>query len=227
MGTLVVTGAGKAHSSHGSGRCCSIIKINRSCIKIFMDSAAATLFGKTRQAVLTRLFDQPERSWYLRELSRQTGISPGALQQELTHLLEADLISRARDGNRVLYRANTAHPIFSDLQAIVRKTCGLPARLKAALMPYSGQIHVAAIYGSLAKGAGHALSDVDLLVVGEVGFETLVQTVAPLEGQLGREISIRLYAPEEFRARRHDGDPFLKAILAGKLQILLGAFDDA
>jgi predicted nucleotidyltransferase/DNA-binding transcriptional ArsR family regulator len=190
-----------------------------------MDSVASTLFGKTRQAVLARLFDQSGRSWYLRELSRQAGISPGALQQELVQLADADLVLRAKDGNRVLYRANTAHPIFPDLQAIVRKTCGLPAKIRTALTPYSAQIRLAAIYGSLAKGGGHALSDVDVLVVGEIEFETLIRIVMPLEEQLGREISICLYAPEEFRARRQAGEPFINGILAGKLQILLGELE--
>lgn len=227
MGILVVTGVGKVQLSDSPDRDCSIIKSIRSRTKIVMDPVAATLFGKTRQAVLARLFDQPERSWYLRELSRQAGISPGALQQELVQLVDADLVLRAKDGNRVLYRANTAHPIFPDLQAIVRKTCGLPAQIKAALAPYSGQIRLATIYGSMAKGAGHALSDVDVLIVGEIEFETLVQIVAPLEEQLGREISIRLYAPEEFRVRRQAGDPFIHGILAGKHQILLGGLDDA
>ncbi|AUN95736.1 hypothetical protein C0099_12810 [Pseudazoarcus pumilus] len=134
---------------------------------------------------------------------------------------------RIPDGNRVLYRANTAHPIFVDLQAIVRKTCGLAARIKAALATYAEQIRFAAIYGSLAKGGGHGRSDVDLLVVGEIGFELLVQLVAPLEDELGREISVRLYPPDEFRAKRQAGDNFLNAVLAGELLVLMGAIDDA
>ena len=93
-----------------------------------MEATAAVLFGKTRQAVLALLFERPERAYYLRELARATGISPGALQHELGQLQKADLVTRSQDGNRVVYRANTAHPVFADLQSIVRKTCGLPAQ---------------------------------------------------------------------------------------------------
>ena len=71
-----------------------------------MENTASILFGKTRQAVLTALFDAPGESLYVRELARRTGISPGALQHELGQLLSADLLSRHEDGNRVLYRAN-------------------------------------------------------------------------------------------------------------------------
>jgi predicted transcriptional regulator len=105
-----------------------------------MDSAAAVLFGKTRQAVLALLFDQPEQTYYLREMARRTGIAPGPLQHELSQLHKADLVIRLRDGNRVTYQANTAHPVFSDLQGLVSKTCGVPAQLIAALAPHATQI---------------------------------------------------------------------------------------
>ena len=192
-----------------------------------MDSAAALLFGKTRQAVLAQLFERPEAAMYLRELARQTGISPGPLQHELSLLHKADLVIRSTDGNRVLYRANSAHPIFADLQGIVCKTLGIAPRIKAALMPYEEQTRFVAIYGSIAKGSDHARSDVDLLVVGDVGLEQVIQAIAPIEVQLGREISVRLYTPQEFRQRRSGGDAFLCGVMNGPLIVLSGKADDA
>lgn len=192
-----------------------------------MDSAAAILFGKTRQAVLAQLFERPEAVMYLRQLARQTGISPGPLQHELNLLHKADLVIRATDGNRVLYRANMAHPIFADLQAIVRKTLGIAPRIKAALMPYEQQTRFVAIYGSIAKGSDHARSDIDLLVVGDIGLEQVIQAIAPIEDQLEREISVRLYSLEEFHQRRNNGDAFLVGILSGPLITLSGSADDA
>lgn len=66
---------------------CSITKNNRSKKEIKLNSSAAIIFGKTRQAVLTQLFEQPERSAYLRKLSRQTGIGPGTPQHEPNQVL--------------------------------------------------------------------------------------------------------------------------------------------
>ena len=192
-----------------------------------MDATASVLFGKTRQAVLIKLFEQPESAYYLRELARQTGISPGALQQELSQLQKADLVTRVADGNRVLYRANSAHPIFVDLQSIVRKTFGLATQIKAALLPLGEKISFAAIYGSRAKGTDHARSDVDLLVVGNIGLEQVILAISPVEEQLGREISVRLYAPEEFRQRRNNGESFICGVMSGQLIQVLGKADDA
>lgn len=192
-----------------------------------MDAAANTLFGKTRQAVLVLLFEQPETSFYLREISRVTGISPGPLQSELSQLHKADLVLRAKDGNRVTYQANAQHPIFNELQAIVGKTCGLPSLIKGALMTAAVDIKYAAIYGSMAKGSNHARSDVDLLVIGELSLEKLISLIHPLEEKSGREISVRLYGEIEFAERQAKGDSFIQAVMAGPLIPLIGPTHDA
>jgi predicted nucleotidyltransferase/DNA-binding HxlR family transcriptional regulator len=215
-------------------RCIAIHKNNRSTIEndcsnywFIMNASATVLFGKTRQAVLATLFENPERTSYLRELSRQTGISPGALQHELGQLQQADLVIREQDGNRVTYRANMAHPIYPDLRAIVQKTCGLPAQIQEALAACDSQISFAAIYGSMAKGLDHAHSDVDLLVVGDITLEKTLTILQPIETRIGREISVRLYKPQEFRKRREENESFLVNVLNGPHTILKGAIDDA
>lgn len=206
---------------------CSVFGIDYSLFRIEMDSAAAMLFGKTRQTLLAQLFERPEAVMYLRDLARQTVISPGPLQHELSLLHKADLDTRSTDGNRVLYRANTAHPIFADLQAIVRRTLGIGLQIKAALIPYEELTRFVAIYGSIANGSGHARSDVDLLVVGDVRLEQVIKAIAPIEEVLGREISVKFYIPQEFRQRRSDGDAFLCGVMDGPLITLSGKADDA
>jgi predicted nucleotidyltransferase len=192
-----------------------------------MDSTASILFGKTRQAVLALLFEQPERLFFLRELSRLTGISLGALQHELEQLGKANLILRAKDGNRVVYRAHTGHPVFAELQAIVHKTCGIPSALKEALAPLAKKITFAAIYGSIAKGTDHARSDLDLLIVGQVGLDQATTALAPVEERIGREISLRLFSREEFQRRRAQADSFLERVMSGQLTPILGEPPDA
>lgn len=192
-----------------------------------MDSTATVLFGKTRQAVLVLLYESPDRAYYLREIVRQTGISSGALQKELLQLCQADLLLRAQDGNRVTYQANTTHPIFTELQAIVRKTCGIPAQIKAVLADLHEHIAIALLYGSMAKGTDHAASDVDLLIVGTLSLQDALAAISPIEQKIGREISVRIYNPEEFRERRAVGDVFLHGVLSGPHNVLMGALSDA
>jgi predicted nucleotidyltransferase len=192
-----------------------------------METAASILFGKTRQAVLAALFTFVGEQVYLRELSRRTGVGPGPLQQELSQLVAADLVRRAKDGNRVLYCANSDHPAFAELRGLVLKTCGLPGRLRDALLPLGEGVAMALVYGSIAKGTSHGKSDIDLLVVGTAKLETLLDVLEPVERQFGREISVRLFAPGEFKKRREAGDRFLSGVLAGATIQLIGEANDA
>jgi predicted nucleotidyltransferase len=186
------------------------------------DATASVLFGKTRQAVLALLYTQPDRDFYLRELSRLTGISAGALQHELNALARADLITKAKSGSRVNYRANQLHPIFADLRAIVEKTSGAAELLRTALAPMADEISLAFIYGSTAKGTNRASSDVDLIVVGDVDLADLVRHLGPVEERLGREVSPRVFSKREFAARLKSKDRFLTSVVRGSKQILLG-----
>lgn len=191
-----------------------------------MEKVASTLFGKTRQAVLTVLFEQPQRAVYLRELARLTGISTGALQLELTRLVDADLVLRQRDGNRVGYRANTMSQVFGELRSIILKTCGIPVLIRRALEAYGG-VRKALIYGSLAKGTSQGASDVDLLVVGSISFEDLVKSLSEVEAAIGREINPRLFSESEFEEKAASGDRFLTTILRGPTLPVIGEFHDA
>jgi len=191
-----------------------------------MERIAATLFGKTRRALLSRLYLEPERSFRLRELSRLTGISAGSVQHELKQLLHADLVARAEAGGLVTYRANQESPVFDELRAIVEKTSGIDAMIRKALEKARKKIRLALIYGSIAKGANRSRSDIDLLVVGTMEFEALLALLRPLEQRLGREISPRLFSPEEFE-RKRGGDRFLRSVLSGPTIPLIGGADDA
>ena len=186
------------------------------------EKVASTLFGKTRQAVLTRLLESPTRPFYLRELSRLTGISSGALKQELDALLRADLITRIENGNRVNYLANQASPVFEELRSLILKTSGIPVLIRQALDPLRNQIDEAFIYGSLAKGENSSRSDVDLLVVGRVGFADLLLALEPVEQRIQREVGVRLYGNNEFDERLATGDRFLSGVLQGPRIPIIG-----
>lgn len=191
-----------------------------------MDPTASVLFGKTRQAVLAALFERGVDGIYVRELQRQTGISTGALHHELQQLMQADLVEKSEDGNRVIYRLNESHPIHHELRRIVEKTCGLPAQLGEALQPLEARIRFAAIFGSIAQGTSHAGSDVDLLLVAELSQSQVIERIQPLEERLQIEIGFRLYTPREF-TQRQTKDPFLIRVLTRPLIRIIGSLDDA
>lgn len=192
-----------------------------------MERAAATLFGKTRRAVLAKLFLEPQREYRLRELARLTGISSGTVQYELRQLAAAALVRRTQRNDLITYRANADSPIFAELRAIVEKTSGIGDLVRQALSPAAGRIRLAFIYGSIAKGINRARSDLDLLVVGTISFGELVRSLQPAEEKIGREISPRLFSGTEFRRRLRHRDRFLTSIMQEPKIVLLGDIDDA
>jgi DNA-binding MarR family transcriptional regulator len=68
-----------------------------------------TSFGRTRGAVLAVLYGHVGDSFHLRQLSRLTKITLGAVQRELRQLVDAGLVTRRASGNHVLYSANEAN----------------------------------------------------------------------------------------------------------------------
>ena len=184
------------------------------------------LFGATRQRVLAVLLLRPDASFHLRELARLTGSHAGTLGRELDKLTESGLVLRAEQGNQVHYRANRGSLLFDDLAAMFRKTHGAVPALQEALAPLDDRIRVAWVFGSVAQGTEGEGSDIDLLVLGEVGFAELVRAVNPLQESLRREINPVLYSVAEFQARMASGDAFARELLDKPKLFVKGGKDD-
>lgn len=184
------------------------------------------LFPATRQRVLAQLLLHPGESLHLRELARLTASHAGTLGRELEKLAEAGLVLRREQGNQVRYQANAQCPLFAELASMFRKTHGMVPALREALAPLAGSIRLALVFGSMARGTQSAGSDIDLLVVGEVGFAELVQALYPLQQALQREINPVLYTAEEFRRRAQSGEAFVRHFLDQPNVFLTGDKDD-
>ncbi len=176
---------------------------------------SSALFGKTRKAVLALLYAHPDRSFYLRQIARATGAGQGAVQRELGRLVEAGIITRSGTGRQVHFQANRQCPIFGELQGVMMKTAGLADVLRSALSPLAGNLDLAFVYGSHASGNATGLSDVDLLVVGNMDEIELHRAVSQAERLLQRSVNYTLLSQDEFNRRRKVTSGFLARVLAG------------
>ncbi len=180
------------------------------------------LFGQTRGRILATLYDKPETAFYVRQLARHIDSSVGTVQRELAMLTNAGLICRKESENQVFYRANREHPAFAELHALLAKTTGVFHLLREALQLLAGKIEFAFVYGSFARGEENAASDIDLMVIGEVALDDLLEQLSPVEQKLNRPINPTIFAPEELRTKIHAGNHFLMAIQSGPLVFLTG-----
>ena len=185
-------------------------------------SLSSVLFPEYRRRVLGLLLLRPDEALYGREIARRTGLPHGTLNRELVNLAQVGLLKRERRGNQVLYRADPGCPVFQEVASILRKTSGLADVLAEALTPLAGKIRVALVFGSMARGATRAGSDIDVLLVGELDFAEGVKALYPAQEVLGREINPVIYPVAEFRRKRAADDPFLRDVLDHEKLFLIG-----
>ena len=178
-----------------------------------------------RRKVLALLLMQPDQKMHLRELARQTQAAPGTLKKELDALCRVGLLTSERVGNQVQFQANQSHPVFAELQALIRKTTGLADVLRQALQPLGEQVALAFVFGSMASGSAHAGSDVDLLVVGSASFAQVVEATYAAQAPLGRDINPKVMTPTEWSTKRAEGHPFVQELLAKPRILLTGTLD--
>lgn len=203
------------------------LRIMRNNLRIMRnDQALSALFPATRRSLLAVTFVQPDKWWYLSELARHLHTTPSSLQRELSSLVGAGLLQKRREGTRTYFKAETRSPLFPELRRVFDKTAGLIPVLQQVLEPFGNKIRCSLIYGSVARREEHALSDVDLLVIGSVGLAELAPPLRRAEERLGREVNVTCYSVREFRAKVAEGDHFLAAILRGPMQFVKGDKSD-
>lgn len=188
---------------------------------------ADALFTPAQQKLLALLFVRVDDAWHLNEIIRLTGLGSASAQRELRRLVDAGLIVSQRVGNVRQFRPNKDSAVYPELHGLIQKTFGLVGVLRAALQPLSPAVRVAFVYGSIAKGAATALSDVDLLLVGEpIGYGALLSALSPAEQTLGRKISPTPYTFAEFKKRQQEQQHFLMRVLEQPKIFILGDNDD-
>lgn len=190
-------------------------------------SLADALFTRVQQRVLGLLFSQPERSYAATELIRLAGVGTGAVHRELARLASSGLVTMTPLGRQRRYQANRESPVFEELHGLVLKTVGLAEPLRQALAPVAERIAAAFVYGSVAKGADTATSDIDVLVLSDdLSYGELFGALQEGEVRIGRRVNPNLLTPGEWRAKREEEDHFVVSISAQPKLFVLGSEDD-
>lgn len=183
---------------------------------------SSLLFSDYRRRVLGLLLLHPDTSYHVRELARLTGTSAGTLHKELTRLTAGGVLRRQEVGNQVRYSADRDCPVFEELASILRKTSGLTDVLAEALSSVEKDLVLAFVFGSVARGEQQSGSDVDVMLVGDLGFADAVQVLHPVQATLQREINPVVYSLKEFRRRAASDDSFVREILAQPKLFVVG-----
>ncbi len=159
---------------------------------------------------------------YLRNM-RNNLRTPSSLQRELFALVDTGILEQRREGNRAYFRAQKRSPIYRELRAIFEKTTGIAPTIRTAVAAFGGKILYSFVYGSVARGREHAASDIDVMVIGNIGLAELTPALRKAERALGRELNVTVYSVDEFRDKVNENDHFLTAVLKRPKQFVKGS----
>ena len=146
--------------------------------------------SKTRIKLLTRLFLNSNSYGHLRGLQSEFGESSNAIRLELNRFEQAGLLTSHTEANRKVYAANTSHPLFPEINSLLRKNLGLD-QLIETIIERIGRVEAVYLTGDFACGKESQL--IELLIVGEnMNTAYLDSLIAKSQALLKRIIQYKL-----------------------------------
>ena len=191
-----------------------------------MISQIDKLFGsRTRVLILSKLVMNANRSLYIRQLSKEIGLTFSVVYKEIENLKDLGLVTEERKGKLRLFTINKNSVIYDELRKLLLKTTALGQQLKSSL-PELKKAKYALIYGSIARGEELQTSDIDLLVIGDIAEENLMAGIRKVEEKIGREINYILWSEREFERRAKAKHHLLTEIADNSIIGLVGDADE-
>jgi len=159
--------------------------------------------SKTRVKLILKFFLNPHSNAYLRGLAEEFGESSNAVRLELNRFEQAGLLESEAIGNKKLYRANVKHPLFKDINNIIRKTIGID-QIVDEVVAKLGDVEEAYVTGDFAVGKNG--KTVDILLVGtDIHKDFLLKLIDKAETLIKRKIRYLILSPTEALAHIDDG----------------------
>ena len=143
--------------------------------------------SKTRLRLLIKFFLNIANKGYLNGLANEFGESTNSVRKELNNLSSAGYLDKHSENNKVIYKANSSHPLFKIIQKIVKKHLGIEEILETVLK-LIGDVKKIMILGDYAEGidSGH----IEILIVGDKINEDYLKEITPkIEKKINRKLS--------------------------------------
>lgn len=186
------------------------------------------LFGsKTRVKLLQLFLSNPNRSFYVREITRKIDEQINSVRRELANLLSIGIISSENNNNRLYYEVDQKYEHYKALASIFGNEALTSAKGKPSTdedgddisaLKKVGNVEAAVLTGQFTRDES---SGIDLLIIGDVNQSKMTNFVSQLEAKEGKEIRFAIFTPSEFEYREQVNDRFLSTLLLAKKQVLL------
>ena len=143
--------------------------------------------SKTRLRMLIKFFVSAANNGYLNGLANEFNESTNSIRKELNNLSSAGYLLKSKENNRIVYNANTSHPMCEVLQKIVRQHLGLEDIVETVINRI-GDVDQIALTGEYAKGIDSG--NIEIVINGlKVNNEYLENIKPKIKRKIGREVS--------------------------------------
>jgi predicted transcriptional regulator len=183
------------------------------------------LFGsKTRVKLLQLFYSNPNRSFYVREITRHIDEQINSVRRELANLLSIGIVSSDTNNNRLYYEVDQKYEYYAPLSAIFGNGVmpdieeGAKKEKPSNVLAGIGNVDLALLTGQFTRDE---LSGIDFLIVGDVNPTQVSKHVADMEEKEGKEVRYTVMTPSEFTYRQQINDRFLSLVLESKVQVLV------
>ena len=145
--------------------------------------------SKIRIRLLVKFFINAANAGYLRGLALEMDENTNAIRKELNNLSQAGYIIRNNTDNKVLYRANTAHPLFGTLQELISKYIGLD-KIIYQVLKRMGNVSRIFVIGNYAQGIDSGT--IEIIIEGpKLNNEYLLQLIPKIENAINKKVIIQ------------------------------------
>ena len=152
--------------------------------------------SKTRIKLLLKFFLNSNTKAYLRGLESEFGESTNAIRLELNRFEQAGLLTSHAEGNRKFFTANTCHPLFPDIQSLMRKHLGID-QLVDHVIEHLGNVKKVYLTGAFAHG--QESPDIEILLIGnEIDTDYLENIIAKAGNLIRKNILYKLIPVPQF-----------------------------
>jgi hypothetical protein len=183
------------------------------------------LFGsKTRVKLLHLFLNNPNRAFYVREITRKIDEQINSVRRELANMLSIGIIQSDSSNNRLYYEVNQNYTYYEPLKAIFGDSSfGTEATATPVVTDWAkrlkplGDVRVALLSGGLVRGSS---SDVDIMLAGNINKTQLKRFIKEMETEEGRQLNYTVMPYEEFYYRLSIKDRFIINIINSKFTLL-------
>ncbi|MBI2589190.1 transcriptional regulator [Candidatus Saccharibacteria bacterium] len=204
------------------------------------------LFGsKTRVKLLSLFYENPNRSFYVREITRKIDEQINSVRRELANLLSIGIITSDANNNRLYYEVDQKYKYYRPLAAIFSgktlaptskdetkaqakkesvepKVDELPETPLAKGLRSTGHVELAVLTGQFTRDE---IAGVDLVVVGDINQAKIDRFVEELEKSENKQIRYTVMTLPDYKYRQQIKDRFVTHLLEAKKQVIINTQD--